>query len=229
MFFVLNGLACQRREYANHLWVEEHPSCATSVTPETRPARHELDHRTRKARLSNLNLLAKDYIAPNGKQQIHTLLPVTQSALTLHVNNIGNTGYEAMIEAVKEQARGFSDKYLDLDAMKRQVALDKLQSALQTVPRKAYTHKNNSAPMKYARMFENNGLSSYYDDNNHSPEEVECSETADNSGNGYERSRQAETIERKKVKTISTAKKSRMYNISSVRLKSGCPVYPLDN
>ena len=179
--------------------------------------------------LSNLNLLAKDYIAPNGKQQIHTLLPVTKSALTLHVNNIRNTGYEAMIAAVKEQSRGLSDKYLDLDAMKRQVALDKLQSALQTVPRKAYTHKNNSAPMKYARMFENNGLSSYYDDNNHSPEEVECSETADNSGNGYERSRQAETIERKKVKTISTAKKSRMYNISSVRLKSGCPVYPLDN
>src|ERR1035437_4482662 len=110
--------------------------------------------------LSNLNLLAKDYIAPNGKQQIHTLLPVTKSALTLHVNNIGNTGYEAMIEAVKEQSRGLSDKYLDLDAMKRQVTLDKLQSALQTVPRKAYTRKNNSAPMKYARMFENNGLRS---------------------------------------------------------------------
>jgi hypothetical protein len=60
-----------------------------------------------------------------------------------------NTGFEAMIEAVKEQSRGFRDEYLDLDAMKRQVALDKLQSASQTVPRKAYTRKNNSAPMRY--------------------------------------------------------------------------------
>ena|ERR1035437_7764394 len=50
---------------------------------------------------ANLNLLAKDYIAPNGKQQIHTLLPVDKSALKLHVDNMKNTGFKAMIEAVR--------------------------------------------------------------------------------------------------------------------------------
>ena len=158
--------------------------------------------------LSNLNLLAKDYLAPNGKQQVHTLLPVTKSALRLHANNIGNTGFEAMIEAVKEQSKGLNDGYLDLDAIKRQVALDKLQSALQTVPRKAYTHKNNSAPMKYAHMFDNDGLSSYYAEIDRSPEEVESDDTRDNSRNGCERLREAETIGIKKVKTISRRKTS---------------------
>ena len=99
--------------------------------------------------------------------------------MKLHVDNMKNTGFEAMIEAVKEQSRGFRDEYLDLDAMKRQVALDKLQSASQTVPRKAYTRKNNSAPMKYAHMFDANGFSSYYDENSHSPQEVESNETMD--------------------------------------------------
>ena len=154
--------------------------------------------------LSNLNLLAKDYTTTHGKQQVPTLLPVNKSALMIHMTNIHATGFDCMIEAIKEQSKGFSDKYLDLDGIKRQVAVDKLQRASETAPRKAYTRKNNSAPMKYGYMFEYNGLSEYYAANNCSPEGDENSEEV---GNSLEEKQQKETIANKNLKTVSRHKR----------------------
>jgi hypothetical protein len=157
--------------------------------------------------LSTLNLLAKDYTTSHGQQQSPTLLPVNRSALMLHVSNLQSTGFEGMIQALKEQSKGFRDEYLDIDEIKRQVAVDKLQHASETVPRKAYTRKNNSAPMKYGYMFEHNGLSEYYAENNCSPEEVVGTNDNEKTGNSFEGLQQKETIERTKGKTISRAKR----------------------
>jgi hypothetical protein len=153
--------------------------------------------------LSNLNLLAKDYTASHGQQHFPTLLPVNKSALMLHVTNMASIGFDAMIEAIKEQSKGFSDDYLDLDEIKRQVAVDKLQRASETVPRKGYTRKNNSAPMKYGYMLEHNGLSEYYAAKNCSPEEVENSENSETTGNSFKGKQKKETIESKNVNTAS--------------------------